>query len=358
MNSIRHKILEQVRIGSDVVLATVVRTSGSTPQKPGSSALFSEDGLIAGTVGGGALEGEVQQIASSVLISGVSNHYYFNLDTDQGGEGAICGGEAVVLIDANPGKHLITLEDMEKSLSQRKEGYLLTTVSRERDGGRTINRNWVTHDNLNSLPLDFTPEFKDKINNVFSDTAGNDFTELDIPSELETLHHMAFLEPLKPLPHLVIVGGGHVGKALAHLGRLLDFETTVIDDRPEFANGDNIPDADHFIVDEIGKSVSGLKKDPETYVVIVTRGHNHDAEALIPCIGSEAAYVGMIGSSHKVGVMKTRFLIDGLATPEQWSQIHTPIGLPIGSKTVQEIAISIAAQLVSIRDLKKKENAE
>lgn len=169
---------------------------------------------------------------------------------------------------------------------------------------------------------------------------------------------MVFLEPLKPLPHLVIVGGGHIGKALAHIGRLLDFEITVIDDRPEFANGDNIPDADHFILDEIGKSVNRLKKGPETYIVLVTRGHHHDAEALKPCFGSEASYVGMIGSSHKVGVMKKSFLTDGFATPEQWSKIHTPIGLPIGSKTVQEIAISIAAQLVSIRDMNRKKNAE
>ncbi len=236
MNSIRHKILEQVRLGSSIVMATVIRTSGSTPQKPGSSALISEDGLIAGTVGGGALEGEVLQIASNVLISRISNHYYFNLNTDQGGEGAICGGEAVVLIDANPGKHLKALEEMEKSLSQRQEGFLLTTVSRETDGGRIINRNWVTRDNLESLRMNFTPDFRVKITELVSDSTWNDFTELELPSELETLHHMVFLEPLKPLPHLVIVGGGHVGKALAHIGRLLDFEITVIDDRPEFAN--------------------------------------------------------------------------------------------------------------------------
>ena len=80
------------------------------------------------------------------------------------------------------------------------------------------------------------------------------------------------------------------------------------------------------------------------------RGHEHDAEALRSCITSQAAYIGMIGSSHKVGVIKKRFLDEGWATPEQWSRVHTPIGLPIGSKTVQEIAISIAAQLIVARN--------
>ena len=358
MNSIYHKILEHLRSGSGIVLATVIKTSGSTPQKPGSSALFTENGLFAGTVGGGILEGEVYHIAKSVLISGVSNHYYFNLDTDPGEEGAICGGEAVVLIDANPGANLKALEEMEKSLGQRQGGHLLTAVGLESDRGRTINRYWVTGEGLNSLPREFDANFKNTLTMLVSESAANGFTELELPSSLQANHEMAFLEQMKPLPHLVIVGGGHVGKALAHIGRLLDFEITVIDDRPEYANPENIPDADHFIVDDIGQSMRELNAGPDTYIVIVTRGHNHDAEALKPCIGSRAAYVGMIGSSHKVVVMKKRFLTDGLATPEQWSQIHTPIGLPIGSKTVQEIAVSIAAQLVSIRDLNHKKNAK
>ncbi len=357
MNSIYHQILEQLRSGSGVILATVVRTSGSTPQKPGSSALFGEEGLIAGTVGGGLLEGEVQHIASSVLITGVSDHYYFNLDTDQGEEGAICGGEVVVLIDANPGAHLRALEEMEKSITQRKGGHLITTVSREQENGRNINRYWVMDENQDTLPPGFDPIFKDALLNHFTGPAVGGFFELDLPESVQTFFEMVLLETIKPFPQLVIAGAGHVGKALAHIGSLLDFEVTMIDDRPEFANQENIPDADHHIIEDIGQAMSELKTGPDTYIVIVTRGHNHDAEALKPCIGSSAAYVGMIGSSHKVGIMKKRFMAEGWATPEQWSRIHTPIGLSIGSKSVQEIAISIAAQLVSVRHLNNRNNA-
>ncbi|TFH24559.1 MAG: XdhC/CoxI family protein [Bacteroidia bacterium] len=357
MRSIHHKILEQIRSGSGAALATLVRASGSTPQKPGSSALFGEQGLLAGTVGGGILEGEVQHIAESLMISGASDHFYFNLDSDQGSHGAICGGEAEVLIDATPSAHLSVLEKMEKSLSQRKDGYLLTGVSSVHNSGRNIRRYWISGIGHEDLPMDMDPAFKEVIKDHLKDAERYGFIEIDlstIPHQLE----MAYLEHIKPMPHLIIAGRGHIGKALAHLGSLLEFEVTVVDDRPEFASANHIPDADHLVVRDIGTAMGEIKYGPDTYVVIVTRGHKPDGEALRSCIGSDAAYIGMIGSSHKVGIVKKQFLDEQWATKEQWSAIHTPIGLDIASKTVQEIAISIAAQLVEVRNRKLKADAE
>ena len=246
---------------------------------------------------------------------------------------------------------------MEKSITQRKGGHLITTVSREQENGRNINRYWVMEENRDTLPPGFDPTVKDALLNHFTGPAVSGFSELDLPGSVQTFFEMVLCETIKPFPQLVIAGAGHVGKALAHIGSLLDFEVTMIDDRPEFANQENIPDADHHIIEDIGKAMSELETGQDTYIVIVTRGHNHDAEALKPCIGSSAAYVGMIGSSHKVGIMKKRFMTEGWATAEQWSRIHTPIGLSIGSKSVQEIAISIAAQLVSVRHLNNRNNA-
>ena len=94
-----------------------------------------------------------------------------------------------------------------------------------------------------------------------------------------------FLEAIFPPAHLVIAGAGHIGKALAHLADMLDFEVTVIDDRHEYANSENIPEADHIIVNDIGEALSRLEKNRNTYVVIVTRGHKDDANALHACIG-------------------------------------------------------------------------
>jgi len=358
MRSIYHTILEQIRSGSKTVLATVVNTAGSTPQKPGSSALFGEQGLLAGTVGGGMLEGEVQHIAESVMISGASDHFYFNLDSEQGDEGAICGGEAGVLVDANPSAHLATLEEMEYSLSIRAEGFLLTVVSQKHDQGRSIRRYWINSTRAEDLPGGMEPAFKKVVESHLKQAIRYGFTGIELQSLPAHQVKMAFLEHIKPMPHLVIAGGGHVGKALAHLGTLLEFEVSVVDDRPEFASREHIPDADHLVLKEIGEAMKELEPGTDTYIVIVTRGHTHDGEALRACIGSDAAFIGMIGSKHKVGIMKNQFLEEGWATPEQWSSVHTPIGLPIGSKTVQEIAISIAAQLVEVRNRNKASHGE
>ena len=157
------------------------------------------------------------------------------------------------------------------------------------------------------------------------------------------------LEPVFPQEKLVIAGAGHIGKALSHIGSLLDFEITVIDDRSEYANEINLPDADNIIVSNIGEALEKLAKKEDTYVVIVTRGHKDDAEALKPCIGRNLAYIGMIGSRKKVNAIRDSFIEKGWATSETWDKVYTPIGLEIGSQTVEEIAVSIAAQLVKVR---------
>ena len=358
MRSIYQTILEQIRMESEIVLATVVRTSGSTPQKPGSSALFGGTGLLVGTVGGGMLEAEVQHIAQRVMISKSSDHFYFNLDSDQGEEGAICGGEAEVLVDANPASNLEAMEAMETALSSRREGYLLTVVSKKQEQGRIIARYWIQGVPGEKLPVELNPALKEAIPGFLKHALRYGFAEVEFHSSGSGLSEMGFLEHIKPNPQLVIAGGGHVGKALAHLGSLLEFEVSVVDDRQEYANAQHIPEADHLIVRNIGPALEELGTGPDTYLVIVTRGHTHDSEALKSCIASDAAYIGMIGSAHKVQLVKQQLLEKGWATPEQWARVHTPIGMPIGSKTVQEIAVSIAAQLVQVRSKKIRTHAE
>jgi xanthine dehydrogenase accessory factor len=168
----------------------------------------------------------------------------------------------------------------------------------------------------------------------------------------EATETTVFLESVIPRPKLFIAGAGHIGKALAQIASMLDFEITIIDDRPEFANPANIPCADHIITGDIGKAFREIGKGPDTYLVIVTRGHRDDGKALRECIGSDAAYIGMIGSRNKTIMMRKEFLEKGWATEQQWERIHAPIGLEINSQTVGEIAVSIAAQLVWVRNVK------
>ena len=148
---------------------------------------------------------------------------------------------------------------------------------------------------------------------------------------------------------VIIIGAGHIGQAVSHLGSLLDFEVTVIDDRLEFANKDRLPEADHVIVDDIGKAVQELTISTDSYIVIVTRGHRDDSDALKQCIDSNAAYIGMIGSSRKIKLMRKMFLQEGWATPTRYDRVHAPIGIDIHSKTVQEIAVSIAAEIILVK---------
>jgi xanthine dehydrogenase accessory factor len=137
------------------------------------------------------------------------------------------------------------------------------------------------------------------------------------------------------------------------LGRLLDFSVTVIDDRPEFANAGAVPEADEIVVGEIGEEIRRTEAAPDDYYVIVTRGHQKDAEALRAVIGRPAAYIGMIGSRSKINIMRSEFLENGWATDAEWARVHAPIGLDIGSKTVEEIAVSIAAELIFVRSKRK-----
>ncbi len=165
---------------------------------------------------------------------------------------------------------------------------------------------------------------------------------------------LTYVEPVAPLPRLIVAGAGHVGQAVARLGRLLDFSVTVVDDRAEYANAKNIPEADEIVVGEIGEALQRAAASPDGYFVIVTRGHAKDAEALRAVVRRQAAYLGMIGSRTKIEIMRREFLEKGWATAGEWARVHAPIGLDIGSKTVEEIAVSIAAELVQVRAGRRK----
>jgi CTP:molybdopterin cytidylyltransferase MocA len=219
---------------------------------------------------------------------------------------------------------------MEKSIQSGQSGVLLTSISRQK--GMIIERQW-----FESASGDYRQEMLQCL---------DDRKCLYIEASDETA---LFFEPIFPLPGLIIAGAGHIGRALAHLANLLDFEVTVIDDRSEYANSQNIPDADHLVVDNIGKALQGMTRSPDTYIVIVTRGHKDDGEALRACLDADVAYIGMIGSKRKIRLMRDEFISQGWATESQLDRVYAPVGLEIGSKTVQEIAISISAQLVQIR---------
>ncbi|MGD0341989.1 MAG: XdhC family protein [Bacteroidales bacterium] len=343
------KINELYHSRQGLVLATVSGTRGSTPQKPGSSALFDSDGLVTGTIGGGIVEGRTAKMAIECSKTRKSAWITIHLDNDiSNKEEAICGGEITVLVDGDPCRHMSVYEEIRESIAARIPGILISLVRNEENGNVDIERQWMTSVKIPTFPEEVMEKIRSEASDILSSVVP-EFRQIEISVQGKK-PMMVLLEPVFPQKQLVIAGAGHIGKALSHLGKMLDFDVTVIDDRKEYANSENLPDADSIIIREIGHAMKEITKGRDTFIVIVTRGHKDDAEALKPCIGSDAAYVGMIGSKMKVASMKEEFLRNNWAGEEQWEKIFSPVGLDIKSKTVEEIALSIAAQLVLVRN--------
>ena len=157
-----------------------------------------------------------------------------------------------------------------------------------------------------------------------------------------------FVEPIEGAPTMLIVGGGHIAQHLAKVGKMVGFRLVVLDDRPAFANRERFPEADQVIAANFVPALQTLPIHPNTYVVIVTRGHQHDEDALRQVIGSDAAYIGMIGSTRKVCTILARLKAEGVL-PQAIERVHAPIGLNIGAQTPEEIAVSIVAEVINVR---------
>jgi xanthine dehydrogenase accessory factor len=305
--------------------------------------LFAADGRVCGTVGGGIGEARVEALALRALRTGASllRTFDFGNSAEEEGE-AICGGRLRVLIDARPERHLAAFAGMSAAARKRRAGLLAVRIGKTGAAGRvTLRRFWIPAGVLPSAPA-FAPlrPFAEDI--AAADRSG-------APGLFTRKAGRLYVEPHLPPPRLLIAGAGHVGRAVAHLGRLLNFEVVVADDRPEFANAGRFPGAGRIIVADVARTLSRLPAGRDAYIVIVTRGHRRDEDALRACIRKKAAYIGMIGSARKVGLLRERFLKKGWCSAAEWARVRTPIGLLIGSKTVEEIAVSIAAELVAVR---------
>lgn len=158
-----------------------------------------------------------------------------------------------------------------------------------------------------------------------------------------------YIKVFKPKPRLVIAGAGHIGEALNKLAKFVGFETVIIDDRIEYANKHRYPDADEIIVGDIGEKLSEYKLNEDSYVVIVTKGHIPDRAALEAVVKKDAAYIGMIGSKKKVLYVIEKVLENGVSKKDL-DKVYTPIGLDIASELPNEIAVSIMAEMLAIKN--------
>jgi xanthine dehydrogenase accessory factor len=158
-----------------------------------------------------------------------------------------------------------------------------------------------------------------------------------------------YLEVVEHKPVFLVVGAGHVGRSVAKLADFLDFHVAVLDDREDFADPERLPEADEVICDDFEAALDRYPIDANTHIVMVTRGHKQDEMSLRRVLGRGAAYVGMIGSKRRTAAVLSHLLSEGYAR-EELAKVRTPVGLDIGAETPEEIAISIMAEVVMLRN--------
>lgn len=348
MRELIRQLLAALDAGRQAVYCRLVETRGSTPQKAGAAMLVYADGSQCGTLGGGCVEAEVKRRALGMLASGPAEIVSFQLNNDYGwDDGLICGGRMTTLIEplrtsadadyyrrlnealhAGRGSCEAVVFDAEKTGLVAPSSYLFN------DTGRLIAHH------LGPLADHNGGDAPDAVRKNLPDVA-----DRPRPSAVDGIAYLPNLERCR----LLIVGGGHIGQAVGNMAVDLDFDVTVLDDRQEYVSRERFPRAAQLLCGDVGESLKNVEVTPDTYCLIVTRGHNHDEEALFHLVDRGARYVGMIGSRRKIKLIFDDLEAEGVS-PEAIARVYAPVGIDIGSQTVPEIAVSILAELISHRN--------
>lgn len=320
--SLLKQAIELHESGDKFCLAIIVAKSGSAPQVPGAKGLFMRDGGIVGTIGGGCLEMEARRLGLEAMQTGKVLHREFKLDDDFGwDDGLICGGRVQVLLIPDSSAFVPAFA---KALRPGACGALVYELS---SGKTTFVESSSSHE--------------------------CEPAKRAIQTRREVLDKGLFAEPILFPERLIIFGGGHIGREIGRLGSNLGFEVTIVDDRPEFVSEERAPWATYRICDQPEAYARSLHTDQDTYICLVTRGHRNDAKVLRELIHSERAYLGMIGSKRKREMVKKQMLAEGLCDEQAFDRVRCPMGLNIGAESVEEIAVSILAELIQTRAAKR-----
>ncbi len=323
---------QKLTAGEDLVLVTVIASSGATPRGAGARMLVGREGRICGTIGGGAVEYRSQQIALGLLRDKTSVEQDFSLTRDDVQNlGMICGGAVKVYFRFLPAFDPQVLAITEKALALLETGddlWLLTEISNggrlglytREDGFLGIDGPKWLEEKLSHKPIRVTEE-------------GRDF----------------YAEQTSAAGKVYVFGCGHVAQELVPVLSHVGFRCVALDDRPEFANQALFPTAQSVgLIDftDIFKTVTLTEKD---FVCVMTRGHAYDAVIQAQVLRTPACYIGVIGSAHKKAGVFQKLREEYGFTDRDFARITSPIGLNIKAETPAEIAISIAAQMIQVR---------
>ncbi len=339
--------------GRPVVQATVIQTKGSTPRKEGSTMLVRHDGSLFGTIGGGCGEAGVIIKAKLSLLDGKVREELADLTEDIALESeAVCGGKLRVFIEPwQPSEESKALARRLRELASAHEPVVVhQVVSTPGDGGGDGEGRARLGLRVVQRLSDGTPGEV-----VFPDPVPPDLALPGAPRHSAPQLHTAggvevYTERWDPTPTLVIVGAGHIAEPLEILGRVAGFDTVVVDDRRMFANRERFPRAAEVIAGPILEVLRRMELTPSHYVILVTRGHVLDMDALKVLLERDmpVAYVGMIGSRRRVRAVYELLEQQGYRR-ELFANVYSPIGLNIAAETPAEIAISVLAEIVAVR---------
>jgi xanthine dehydrogenase accessory factor len=302
MTEIWKHALRSIRRGQRTVLVVVVDHSGSVPGTTGAAMVVS-DADTAGTVGGGVAEHEMIERAHA--FDGTTE--LIDIEHTPDSSGSLCSGSHTLALLALTADDLPVLESMTATLDQDRVGLL----------------------RLSEAGLDFTPD-------------GRSATRFDAAG-------WSFETTLGRLDTLYFVGGGHCALALSRVMANLPFRIVVLDDRPELPTMADNRFAHETRVIEYDRLADHVDGGDRSWVVVMTFGHAHDETALRALAGKPLRYIGLLGSVAKVQQMFARMREDGV-TEEHLDRVSAPVGVPISSHTPEEIAVSIAAEIIAVRN--------
>ncbi len=317
--------------GEDVVLCTIIASSGSTPRGSGAKMAVFADGSATGTVGGGAVEFESIRLAKKALEDKSTFTHGFNLSPNQTADiGMICGGQVVVYFQYFAGGDARAIElfgAIAALFSERKNTWLVTEICE----GCVRQMGVFSHED----GLLFTTGVEKKA--ILPMVRSRAILQRGEPTY--------YVEPLTVAGHAYVFGGGHVAQELVPVIAHLGFSPIVFEDRAAFATKELFPSAEELIVGSYDDISAAASITPDDYVIIMTRGHQADFTVLRQALLTEATYVGVIGSRSKIAATNKKLLEAGIPEPAL-ERIHAPIGLAIQAETPAEIAISVAGELI------------
>jgi xanthine dehydrogenase accessory factor len=347
MKEVIQEAVKLLEGGQPCVLATVVRTKGSTPQKSGAMLLVRQDGTGVGTLGGGCVEGDIWFAAREILRNhgGPEFKNYFLNEDIAARDGLVCGGTMYFYLEP-----LWEPDDFTEIGHQLLEAYqggepvALATVVNVPEGATTLGAKLLlsidgaTSGTLGNPDLDARAA---DIAQRVADVGGIESFITDEGTEV-------FIEGFTTPPTLIMVGGGHVGKATADLAHTLGYQVYIVDDREEFANAERYPYAEQTIVTSYDGWSEHLSINVNTFIVVATRGHRFDDMALESALKTRARYIGLLGSRRKTLMIYQRLLQQGTSL-ERLKEVHAPIGLDIGALAPEELAVSIMSEIIMAR---------